>query len=64
MKKIIFYGAIAAALYLTYIISDIVLFQLNSLNSYGFGFLTGKISILLLLGFIIYKANPFNNKSA
>lgn len=61
MKKIVFYIAILLSLRLTYIIYDIVIYQLETLNSYGIGFLVGKVVLLLILMFVIYKTNPFKN---
>ena len=61
MKKIVFYIAILLSLRLVYIIYDIVIYQLETLNSYGIGFLAGKVVLLLILMFVIYKTNPFKN---
>jgi hypothetical protein len=61
MKKIVFYIAILLSLRLAYIIYDIVIYQLETLNSYGIGFLVGKVVLLLILMFVIYKTNPFKN---
>lgn len=61
MKKIVFYIAILLSLRLTYIIYDIIIYQLETLNAYGIGFLVGKVVLLLILMFVIYKTNPFKN---
>ncbi|SHL62572.1 hypothetical protein SAMN05444267_102154 [Chryseobacterium polytrichastri] len=63
MKKTIFFTSIVIALYLLYIIADIVIFQWNSLNSYGNGFLVGKVILLIVLGFVTYKNFPYKNKA-
>ncbi|MEY4012565.1 MAG: hypothetical protein RIT22_1689 [Bacteroidota bacterium] len=59
MKKILFYISIVLSLRLAYIIYDIVVYQLATLNTYGIGFLVGKIVVLLILIFVINKTNPF-----
>jgi len=59
MKKILFYISIFLSLRLAYIIYDIIIYQLQTLNTYGIGFLVGKIVLLLILIFVIYKTNPF-----
>lgn len=61
MKKIVFYISILLSLRLAYIIYDIVIYQLETLNSYGIGFLVGKVVLLLILMFVIYKTYPFKN---
>ena len=59
MKKILFYITIVLSLRLAYVIYDIVIYQLVTLNAYGIGFLVGKIVLLLILIFVINKTNPF-----
>jgi hypothetical protein len=59
MKKILFYITIVLSLRLAYVIYDIVIYQLVTLNAYGIGFLVGKIVLLLILLFVINKTNPF-----
>mgnify|MGYP006985669682 FL=1 len=59
MKKILFYISIVLSLRLAYVIYDIVIYQLETLNAYGIGFLVGKIVVLLILIFVINKTNPF-----
>ena len=49
MKKILFYISIVLSLRLAYVIYDIVIYQLETLNAYGIGFLVGKIVLLLIL---------------
>lgn len=63
MKKILFYISIVLSLRLAYIIYDIVIYQLESLNAYGIGFLVGKIVLLLILIFVIYKTNPLEKSN-
>lgn len=58
MKKILFYLSILLSLRLVYIIYDIVLYQLDTLNAYGIGFLMGKIVLLVILIFVINKTYP------
>lgn len=58
MKKILFYISVLISIRLAYIIYDIVVYQLATLNTYGIGFLVGKIVLLLILIFVIYKTNP------
>lgn len=62
MKKAIFYASILIFLYLCYIIGNILIYDLKNLNEYGSGFLTGKIILLIIFGFLIYKTNPFRNR--
>jgi hypothetical protein len=59
MKKILFYISIVLSLRLAYVIYDIVIYQLETLNAYGIGFLVGKIVVLLILIFVINQTNPF-----
>ncbi|MBX9888818.1 MAG: hypothetical protein K2Y30_12885 [Flavobacteriaceae bacterium] len=63
MKKTIFYASIITVLYLIYIIINIFVYHYDKLNNYGNGFLIGKIVLLLIFGFVVYKTNPFKNKS-
>ena len=62
MKKIIFYASIITILYLIYIITNIFVYHYDKLNNYGNGFLIGKILLLLIFGFVVYKTNPFKQK--
>jgi hypothetical protein len=62
MRKTIFYVSIITMLYLIYIISNIFVYHYEKLNDYGNGFLIGKILILLIFGFVVYKTNPFKQK--
>ncbi|PKH69100.1 hypothetical protein CXF59_02235 [Flavobacterium sp. ALD4] len=63
MKKTIFYASIITILYLIYIITNIFVYHYEKLNNYGNGFLIGKILLLLISGFVVYKTNPFKQKS-
>jgi high-affinity Fe2+/Pb2+ permease len=62
MKKLLFYISIIISLRLAYIIYDIVVYQLETLNDYGVGFLVGKIILLLVLILVIYKTNPLKKQ--
>ena len=48
-------------LYLCYTLLIIYIYHFNNLNEYGNGFLIGKIILLNVFGFIIYRTNPFGN---
>jgi hypothetical protein len=63
MKKILFYISIVLSLRLAYVIYDIVIYQLVTLNAYGIGFLVGKIVLLLILLFVINKTNPLKKSN-
>ena len=63
MKKILFYASIILFLYLIYIVINIFTYHYQDLNNYGNGFLIGKILLLLIFGFVIYKTNPFKEKT-
>ena len=63
MKKILFYASIILSLYLIYIVINIFTYHYQDLNNYGNGFLIGKILLLLIFGFVIYKTNPFKEKT-
>jgi hypothetical protein len=63
MKKILFYITIVLSLRLAYVIYDIVIYQLVTLNAYGIGFLVGKIVLLLILLFVINKTNPLKKSN-
>lgn len=63
MRKTIFYASIIIILYLIYIITNIFVYHYEKLNNYGNGFLIGKILLLLIFGFVVYKTNPFKQKS-
>ncbi|CAN1571594.1 hypothetical protein MCERE19_03264 [Spirosomataceae bacterium] len=62
MKKAIFYVSIIIFLYLCYVIGNILVYDLKNLNEYGKGYLVGKMILLIIFGFLIYKTNPFRNK--
>jgi hypothetical protein len=62
MKKLLFSISIILSLRLAYIIYDIVVYQLETLNDYGVGFLVGKIILLLVLILVIYKTNPLKKQ--
>jgi hypothetical protein len=61
MRKTVFYVSILIFLYLCYIIMNIFIYHIKNLNEYGNGFLIGKIILLIVFGFLIYKTNPFKN---
>ncbi|OCB68405.1 hypothetical protein LPBF_12620 [Flavobacterium crassostreae] len=63
MKKILFYGSIIILIYLIYIVINIFTYHYENLNNYGNGFLIGKILLILIFGFVIYKTNPFKEKT-
>jgi hypothetical protein len=63
MRKTIFYMSIITILYLIYIITNIFVYHYEKLNDYGNGFLIGKILLLLIFAFIVYKTNPFKQKN-
>jgi hypothetical protein len=62
MKKAIFYVSIIIFLYLCYVIGNILVYDLKNLNEYGKGYFVGKMILLIIFGFLIYKTNPFRNK--
>ena len=62
MKKIAFYCSLIVFLYLCYILLNIFIYHFKNLNEYGNGFLIGKIMLLIVFGFLIYKTNPFRNR--
>jgi hypothetical protein len=62
MKKAIFYVSIIIFLYLCYVIGNILVYDLKNLNEYGKGYLVGKMILLIIFGFLIYKTHPFRNK--
>jgi hypothetical protein len=43
---------------------NIFIYHIKNLNDYGNGFLTGKIILLVVFGFLIYKTNPFRNNES
>lgn len=63
MKKTIFLTSVIIILYLLYIIADIIIFQWDTLNNYGNGFLIGKITLLAIFGIVVYKTYPYKNKT-
>ncbi|MUP43477.1 hypothetical protein [Christiangramia aestuarii] len=58
MKRILLYIGLAISLFLVIQIIAILFTGIQDLTQYGYGFLTGKIILLLVLGTILY----FNRK--
>ncbi|SMC53921.1 hypothetical protein SAMN05660703_1683 [Cellulophaga tyrosinoxydans] len=58
MKKYLFYGSILISVFLLINILSILISDFSRLTTYGFGYLTGKIIMLLIfltLSFIVRK---------
>lgn len=62
MRKTIFYASVIIILYLIYIITNIFVYHYENLNNYGSGFLIGKLLLVSVFGFIVYKTNSFKPK--
>jgi hypothetical protein len=58
MKKAIFYISLLIFIYSAYILINFITYHSKNLNDYGSGFLFGKIILLVIFGFIIFKTNP------
>lgn len=65
MKKIIFYVAVTLSIILLVNIISIITSDFDRLTQYGFGYLTGKIILLILFILISYvtRKNNLNNKA-
>ena len=54
MKKIIFYISIIISIFLSVNIAKILIADFDRLTEYGFGYLVGKVILLLIFISIIY----------
>lgn len=54
MRKAIFYSSLVVAILLLVSIINILLFDLNRLTDYGYGYLVGKTSLFLLVAGVVY----------
>jgi len=52
MKKLLFFLSTAILLYLLYIVINLLI--IGELNSYGKGYFTGNIILLMVFGFLSY----------
>jgi len=62
MKKFVFYLSGVVIIYLIYILINIFEYHFDNLNNYGYGFLSGKLILLLIFSIIMIKTNPFKKK--
>lgn len=58
MKKLLFYILLAVSVYL--LVSVISLFYrgLDTLTDFGYGYLTGQLILLIIIGLVAYKIKP------
>jgi len=64
--KILFYFIVLIIFYLILSVLYIILIHSSSLNEYGYGFLTGRIILLIILSFLaiyLLKVKKKNKKS-
>ena len=54
MRKIIFYVSLGISIILLIHVIKILITDLNQLTEYGFGYLAGKILLLIVFTFIMY----------
>lgn len=54
MRKAIFYSSLVVAILLLVSIINILLFDLNRLTDYGYGYLVGKTLLFLLVAGVVY----------
>jgi hypothetical protein len=58
MKKIFFYFLLAIWIYTVVSMGQLLFYNFQKLTAYGYGILTGKILLILIIGFIAYKIRP------
>lgn len=58
MKKAVFYISLIVFIYSAYSLIDFVACHSKNMNDYASGFLVGKIVLLIVFGFLIFKTNP------
>ncbi len=63
MKKICFYFALIISILLVINIADIIISDFNRLTEYGYGFLTGKVILLMLFCILAFLTRKHNNTS-
>ena len=65
MKKAIFYLSLFISIILVVNVIKILITDFNKLTEYGFGYLTGKVVIILILSLVLFvtKNNRINSKS-
>jgi hypothetical protein len=62
MKKIIFYISLGVSIILLINIINILITDLNRLTEYGYGYLVGKVILLLILGIIMLVTRKHKKK--
>jgi hypothetical protein len=63
MKKIVFYFAIGISIILLISIIQIIVTDFDRLTKYGFGYLTGKIILLLVFLIISYFSRNYKTEN-
>ena len=54
MRKFLFYFSLVFSLLLVIKIAQILIYDFKNLTLYGFGYLAGKLILLILFGTVIY----------
>jgi hypothetical protein len=63
MKKILFFIALGVSIILLINILNILITDLNRLTEYGYGYLVGKIILLVIFGIIMLVTRKYNTDS-
>jgi hypothetical protein len=63
MKKILFFIALGVSIILLGNILNILITDLNRLTEYGYGYLVGKIILLVIFGIIMLVTRKYNTDS-
>ena len=63
MKKILFFIALGVSIILLINILNILITDLNRLTEYGYGYLVGKIILLVIFGISMLVTRKYNTDS-
>jgi inner membrane protein involved in colicin E2 resistance len=63
MKKILFYISLGVSIILLVNIINILITDLNRLTEYGYGYLVGKVILLVIFGTIMLVTRKYKTES-